>query len=438
MEIVICPECGAKVSTEVEGCPSCGYPVRKMYNKNKSLFRVYQETPLESTEDTSKCTKTCPECGEVVSATAEKCPRCGYPFKTTSVCNPPVVKPIPTESTIPTGKTAESSNTICPQYENEADASSNECPDYVLPSNTIPSQHPAPSSQVSSIQQSNPASVASNKDAKNKAPITTILLIVGVLLLAGGVAGWFYRTNIYLPAKRDAEAPRYYVMSQSLKMRSTPEFEAEYNKIATFPYGTEIIVYDSVKNGLNYYFHGKYAPKDARGKVMKDKVAEGYLAGNYLCSKADFFLLNSIFGNEDARKMLSETRYRRALLEYFKNKRYRGDISTSQMQEYGISDRYASAQRWQVVCKYEKATSNNVYRSRKYRKDSKYTDLAVIIQNMDNGERRLLYFVFDDDETHHLIAEQSAPRSGYMKDRTLKLNMTDQGYYRVEVEYVNE
>ena len=275
--------------------------------------------------------------------------------------------------------------------------------------------------------------------AQKKMPKWVVwLIILGLLLLAGGVAFWFYYQNVYLPAMRDAEAPRYYVMARNLNMRSSAEFEAEYNKIASFPYGTEIIVYDSVTSGLNPYFYGKYAPTDASGKVMKEKVVEGFLSYNFMLNKADFFLLNSIFGNDDARKMLSEARQRRALLSYFRNKHYRGEISAAKIKECGISDRYATAQRWQVFCRYEKAKSNNVYRSKKYRKDSKYSDVAIIIKNIDNGERRLLYFVFDDDESFHLLLEQPVPPIGYMKDRTLKLKQFNDGSYFVEVEFDNE
>ena len=260
-----------------------------------------------------------------------------------------------------------------------------------------------------------------------------VAIIIVLLLVAVAAGGWFYYSNVYLPHKRDAEAPRYYVIAPSINMRSSPEFEMDNNKIGSFPYGTEIIIYDSVKTGLKPYLYGKYAPRDAKGKVIKDKVVDGYLAYDYMATKADFFLLNCIFGNEDARKMLSESRYKKALLSYFKQNHYIGNISREKMVEYGIDP--GATQRWQVFCRHEKAKSNNVYRSRKYRKDSKYTDLAVIITNINSKERQLLYFVFDDDESFHLLTEQSAPYSGYMKDRTLKLLRAGDGGYYVDVEY---
>ena len=359
----------------------------------------------------------CPECGRMVSPNAEECPNCGAPVKELTALKPPESK-LETdcieEETIPVDPAKESKETVEKQSGEISQQASN---------NNISDDDIQSSASVDEI-------IPTPKHSKKG--IVVIIIVLLVLVVAAG--GWFYYNNVYIPQKRDAEAPRYYVIAQNINMRSTPEFEADYNKIGSFPYGTEFIVYDSVKTGLKPYLYGKYAPRDAKGKVIKEKVVEGYLAYNYMASKADFFLLNSIFGNDDARKMLSESRYKKALLSYFKQNHYKGNISREDVLEYGGINLNAT-ESWQVFCRHEKATSNNVYRSRKYRKDSKYTDLAVIITNLDGNERRLLYFVFDDDESFHLLMEQSAPYTGYMKDRTLKLKETDDGGYYVDVEY---
>lgn len=356
---------------------------------------------------------SCPECGRMVSQNAEECPNCGAPIKE-------LISLMPTETKA-------------------------KAPDSEKGTASIDGTRLAKDAQEPVVkQQGETTQPVSNNDTSNTITNETtppkkhstkgiIAIIIILLLVAGAVGGWFYYNNVYLPQKRDAEAPRYYVIAPSINMRSTPEFEIDNNKIGSFPYGTEFIVYDSAKTGLKPYLYGKYAPRDAKGKVIKDKVVEGYLAYDYMATKADFFLLNSIFGNDDARKMLSESRYKKALLDYFKKNHYKGNISKDKMIEYGIKPN--ATQSWQVFCRHEKATSNNVYRSRKYRKDSKYTDLAVIITNINNKERQLLYFVFDDDESYHLLTEQAAPYSGYMKDRTLKLKNTDNGGYYVDVEY---
>lgn len=365
----------------------------------------------------------CPECGRMVSPNAEECPGCGAPVKELISQQQNQAEAEKNEITTEDTEKVHEEETYAPAIQEEP--------------TKIPFLEPQAASNSVEPETQSSKSIIEEMDADKKKGIPTwgiVIIIVALLLLAGTVGGLFYYKNVYLPKKRDAEAPRYYVMAQNLNMRSTPEFEADYNKIASFPFGTELLIYDSVKNATKPYMHGKYAPMDARGKVMKDKCVEGYVSYNFMLPKADFFLLNSIFGNDDARTMLAEARYKRALLSYFKSEGFRGDIDAAKMSEYGIIG-LSSAPRWQVFCRHEKAKSNNVYRSRKYRKDSKYTDLAVIIKNLETQERRLLYFVFDDDESFRLIHEQSAPCEGYMKDKTLKLETDDYGCYYVDVEY---
>lgn len=470
MELVYCPECGAKISVNADGCPNCGYPVRAMYAKNRALFKKYQEISTENTEATGSEPITCPECGATVNANSVGCPKCGYPFKAMSSTIHASASPNQARQTTTTNAPA-AEFIICPECGARVSTDMEGCPNCGYPIKTAYEKN-IPASRTPAIQSNKkviidasadknvaaPETKATNekeqrnnvspndtllhtqsevpaKEKKNNSSLGIILLIVGLVLIAGGVAFWFYRTNVYLPAKRDAEAPRYYVLARNINMRSTPIFDVEHNKIGSLPYGTEVIVYDSVKSGNMPYLYGKYAPVDARGKVIKDKCIEGYLAYDYMATKSDYFLLNSIFGNEDARKMLSEARYKKALLDYFKKNNYRGDISSEQIAKYGMSSNLTHAERWQVFCRHEKAKSNNVYRSRKYRKDSKFTDLAVIIKNIDSGERKLLYFVYDDDEKFHLLTEQFAPNYGYMKDRTLKLTNSNYGSYYVVVEY---
>lgn len=269
---------------------------------------------------------------------------------------------------------------------------------------------------------------------KRKSNIKITLMIISLLSFLGMIGGVFYYKNVYLPEKRDAEAPRYYTFATSVRMRSTSEFDVEYNKLESLPYGTEVLVYDSMPGR---YYYGKVAPKDAKGKVMKDKCIEGYVAYDYMLPKSDFFLLNSIFGNEEARKMLDESRYRRALLQYYKMHNYVGEIAVDKLEVYGLKH-LANAEKWQVFCKDKKATSNNVYRSRKYNKESKYPDVAIILKNVSSRERKLLFFTFDDiDGTPRLLCEQSVAQEGYMKDGTLKLLGSDYSGYYVDVTYVN-
>lgn len=262
-----------------------------------------------------------------------------------------------------------------------------------------------------------------------------LILAIGLLLLAGIVGGLIYRSEVYLPAKRDAEAPRYYVYSTSLKIRNDPFFDGDANIIGRVSYGTELIVYDS---SPGEYFRCKFCPHDANGKAIKSQAIEGFVHYKYLLPKDDFYLLNSIFGNDDAKKMLSETRYKRALLEIYKRNNYIGDLSEEDVDRYGLSPSllYNAKGRYQIFCRGEKSTSNNVYRSRKYRKYSKYLDAAIMLDNLDDSNDRLfLYFAFNDDESFNLLSSVHTSRKGYMQDGTLRL-YENNGYYSVAVNFV--
>lgn len=264
---------------------------------------------------------------------------------------------------------------------------------------------------------------------------TLFIVALSLFILVGIVGGLVYYFEFYLPAKRDAEAPRYYVCSTSLKIRNSPFFDGESNIAGRVSYGAELIVYDSIPGD---YYYCKFCPHDATGKVIKDQIIEGYVHYDYLLPKDDFFLINSILGNDDAKKMLAETRYKKALLHFFKDNDLIGGLTEEQVERFGLSKemlRNANG-RYQVFCRDPKAKSNNVYRSRKYRPDSKYPDAAIILDNIDNrDDRLLLYFVFDDDESSRLIFSSHIKNRGYMKDGTLKLCEYYDGY-GIVVEFV--
>ena len=132
--------------------------------------------------------------------------------------------------------------------------------------------------------------------------------------------------------------------------------------------------------------------------------------------KKDFFLLNSIFGNQDSKETIITTKCRIALLNYFKEKQYIGKIDPQLRIDAGISVSPNSYNQWQVFTKPKDAKPNSVLFKRLYNKNSQFTDFAVLITNSITKERRLLYFYFDDDETPHLLEEQRAPSDGYIVD----------------------
>ena len=130
-------------------------------------------------------------------------------------------------------------------------------------------------------------------------------------------------------------------------------------------------------------------------------------------------MFNSIWGDVDSKEVIATSKCRIALLNYFKERGYIGKITNEMLNEAGIHIKPNSENQWQVFSKPANSKYNNEYFKRLYDKDSKFTDFAVIIQNISTNERRLLYFYFDDDETPHLAAELNAPYTGSIKKITI-------------------
>lgn len=230
-------------------------------------------------------------------------------------------------------------------------------------------------------------------------------IIIGIIALVAIVGGYFYYNNVYLPEKMDAEAPRSYTFVSSLVMRSSKMSGADYNKLASLPYGTELITYKKDSEWADVKLKGKGSEEDIKG----------YVSSAYLLSKSDFFLLNSIFGNSDAKEVINTSKCRLALLNYFKDKNYIGKIDEEMRKDAGISIVPNSSNQWQVFTKQKDVKPNAVYFKKLINPSSKFTDFAVIITNLKSDEQKLLYFYFDDDETPHLATEFPAPYSGYIR-----------------------
>lgn len=220
---------------------------------------------------------------------------------------------------------------------------------------------------------------------KSKTPLIFSIIVV-LLLMAGGIFGWFYYDTIYLPEKIDREAPRKFPIV-NVFLRSSKMAGADFNKIISVPAESELIAYEDDGEWTKV----KYIPNNDKSNPI-----EGYMASAYLIDRDDVYLLNSIFGDNDSKEELSTSKVRKGLLEYYRENDISGKINQELAQELGI---YTSPyDQWQVFSR----NGNEILYKRAYNSSSKFTDLAVIIENVYTGERKLLYFTYDEDETPHV------------------------------------
>ena len=224
---------------------------------------------------------------------------------------------------------------------------------------------------------------------KSNRPLV-IALIVSIFLIGCGVFGWLYYDFIYLPEKIDREAPRKYPIV-NLFLRSSKMSGSDFNKITSVPAGSEIIVYEDDGE----WSRVKYIKNNDRSSAL-----EGYMASEYLIAAKEMGLLNSIFADNEVAGELDNSRVRKGLLEYFKNNNFTGKMDQETASQLGIST--SSYNQWQVMNHHGGSKPNEIFFKRAYNKHSKYKDLAVIIENISSGNKKLLYFTYDDNETPHL------------------------------------
>jgi len=221
-----------------------------------------------------------------------------------------------------------------------------------------------------------------------KIVITSSVLI----LVIGGIIGYQF---FYKPFARDRDAPRYYTFANDAILRSSQVAGVDHNKIIILPYGTELITY-------NYGSEWSFA---------KTNEKEGYVASKLILDKKDFYLLNSIFGDNESKGAIETIKCRKALLKYFKEKNFIGKIDeTVQKEVFGLVQNITEV--WQVFTKGKDAKPNTFLFPKIINPNSKFTDFAVIIKNINTGKRHLLFFAFTDTEEPILTYEEDAPDIG--------------------------
>ena len=202
---------------------------------------------------------------------------------------------------------------------------------------------------------------------------------MGLILVVGGFIGYKF---IYKPWDFERKAERCYTFVASTFLRSSPQAGVDYNILRKLPYGAELIIYRKNPDW-----------SEVKWKTAQSKEsAKGYISSDFILTKDDFEVLNSIWGDNESKETISTSKCRIALLNYFKANGYSGS--------------------WKVFSKPKEIKPNTVYYEKVTNRNSKFTDFGVIIRNTVTNERKCLLFSFEDDETAHLVYEEAAPANG--------------------------
>jgi len=225
--------------------------------------------------------------------------------------------------------------------------------------------------------------VSLQNSRKNK-QIIIFGLIVFIL-----IAGSFSYFQFYLPYLKDKNALRKFVVANNLNLRSTKSIASKANIITQIPYGSEIIVYD---------IDDEWAQVKANGKL-------GFMGSpnKYLVGKKDFYEVDGIFGNKNARELLKNSAEKKAVINYLHKHDYVSKIPESvQLEIYG-SSKEINNNVWQFFGINKEAVFNTIAHGRYLGTNKKTT--AIIITNLASNEKRLLLFNFNEEEVDSLIYE---------------------------------
>ena len=236
-----------------------------------------------------------------------------------------------------------------------------------------PEQQVAQNQELSDITYTQPvqtsqtiqaSTVTSSYQAQTSPKQSNTLMIgiaIGTLTLVGLIVGYFMW---YVPYAKDRDALRTYVGATNVFLRSSQIAGVDNNILERIAYGSEVITYE----------------KGTEWSRVKVNDLEGYMASSFLLNQSDFELLNSVWGNEEAKENIATFRCRMAILDFYRQHEMSGG-STG----------------WQIYAKETEGLPNTVTYPKLYEKNGKFANFFFIVKNNTTGNRRLAGYSFEDE-----------------------------------------
>ncbi len=170
--------------------------------------------------------------------------------------------------------------------------------------------------------------------------------------------------------QKDLNATTMYIISDNLNLRSDRSSNAYV--IGNYDYGTQVKVYQTFDN------------KWAEVAVGRKK---GYMSLEYLVSPEIFYLIDGMFGNDLAKKVINKTIYKKAIANYLLQNGYVSDVPDEiKVELYGRKGKNKPV--WQIFV----LPGNPRYNSYCYGdfNGDKKQDAAFIITNKKTKQNRLI------------------------------------------------
>lgn len=230
-------------------------------------------------------------------------------------------------------------------------------------------------------------------------PLKQVIVAALLLCTTAGLLFYFFWFKPYL---EDKNAKRYYTFVDNLILRSSQIAGVDYNVVQKLNYGAELLVYSENSGNSEWAY-------------VKANEIKGYVSTQFILNKRDFYELNGIFGDVESKEAISTAKCRKALLIYFQDSVSRniiGKIDPQIQQE--IYGRQKNNEIWQVFSKGKDLNPNTIAFPRFTDPNSKFTDFACLVKNIQTNKRKLLLFSFTETGNPSLVYETDAPDQGYI------------------------
>lgn len=229
-------------------------------------------------------------------------------------------------------------------------------------------------------------------------------LIAGGILAVLLIAGTILYFTIYKPHTEDHDVLRTYVGATSVLLRSSQTANTKDNILKQISYGSEVITYEKGKEWSH---------------VKADGI-EGYIASSYLLNSSDYNLLNSIWGNENAKKGINTFRCRMALLDFYRQNEMTG-----------------GTEGWQIFAKDTEGLPNTITYPKLYEKEGKFANFFFIVKNNTTGQRILAGYSFKNETEQPVYRFMiNVPEEGHLKKiHTQNGNVTIEFDNRQEISF---
>lgn len=229
-------------------------------------------------------------------------------------------------------------------------------------------------------------------------------LIAGGILAVLLIAGTILYFTIYKPHTENHDVLRTYVGATSVLLRSSQTANTKDNILKQISYGSEVITYEKGKEWSH---------------VKADGI-EGYIASSYLLNSSDYNLLNSIWGNENAKKGINTFRCRMALLDFYRQNEMTG-----------------GTEGWQIYAKDTEGLPNTITYPKLYEKEGKFANFFFIVKNNTTGQRILAGYSFKNETEQPVYRFMiNVPEEGYLKKiHTQNGNVTIEFDNRQEISF---